>query len=95
MLKKGDKVVIHTCGEAEHYNGKIWTCKTDEFVSGNGIYQQDVIFLEGFSGSFVTKYLQKVNVDEEVERFKKYVLYFAGKDKLNDIRIAMEERELD
>lgn len=32
---------------------------------------------------------------EEFERYKKYVMYFAGKDKVNDIRIAMEENELD
>lgn len=32
---------------------------------------------------------------EELERYKKYVMYFAGKDKVNDIRMAMEDRELD
>lgn len=31
----------------------------------------------------------------EFERYKKYVRYFVSKDKLNDIRMAMEERELD
>jgi phosphoribosyl-ATP pyrophosphohydrolase len=59
MLKKGDKVVMHTCLEAETYNGRIWTCEGDEFKansSGNGV------FLEGFSGYFYTEYLQKVNV---------------------------------
>ncbi|WP_238899341.1 hypothetical protein [Clostridium sp. YIM B02500] len=59
MLKKGDKVVMHTCLEAETHNGRIWTCESDEFKansSGNGV------FLEGFSGYFYTEYLQKVNV---------------------------------
>ncbi|MEH6941493.1 hypothetical protein [Bacillus sp. JJ722] len=67
MLKKGDKVVMHTCGEAEHYNGKIWTCKNDEYVSfeGQGIYEQKLVFLEGFSGSFHTKYLQLVDLSEQ------------------------------
>jgi hypothetical protein len=32
---------------------------------------------------------------EELERYKKYVMYFAGKDKVNDIRLAMQDRELD
>lgn len=62
LLKQGDKVVIHTCLESERYNGKIWTCKTDEFIRGEGVYKQNLIFLEGFSGSFSTDYLQKVNI---------------------------------
>lgn len=59
VLKKGDKVVMHTCLEAETHNGRIWTCEGDEFKansSGNGV------FLEGFSGWFYTEYLQKVNI---------------------------------
>lgn len=36
MLRSGDNVVMHTCGEAGHYNGKIRTCKTDQFVASNG-----------------------------------------------------------
>lgn len=59
LLKKGDKVVMYTCLEAETHNGRIWTCEGDEFKansSGNGV------FLEGFSGWFYTEYLQKVNV---------------------------------
>lgn len=64
MLQKGDKVVMHTCGEAKEYDGRIWTCTCDEFVRGKGMYKQNLIFLEGFSGSFLTEYLQKVNVSE-------------------------------
>lgn len=61
MLKEGDMVVMHTCGEAEHYTGKIWTCRSDEFKSTSG---SQVVFLEGFSGYFLTKYLQYVNLTQ-------------------------------
>lgn len=73
MLKKGDLVVMHTCGEAEHYPGQIWTCKGDEFTSSSN---SQVVFLEGFSGCFLAKYLQIVNLSElqnEVEHLKKTV----------------------
>ncbi|MFS0784757.1 hypothetical protein [Bacillus sp. 1P06AnD] len=78
MLKKGDKVVMHTCGEAEHYNGKVWTCQNDEYVDfkGQGIYERNLVFLEGFSGSFLTKYLQLVDLSEqqkEIEHLKETV----------------------
>ncbi|MEC2062696.1 hypothetical protein [Bacillus inaquosorum] len=59
MLKKGDHVVMHTCGEAEHYDGKIWHCTSDEFTDRAG---QQVVFLEGISGCFLVKYLQRVNI---------------------------------
>ena len=57
MLKKGDKVVMHTCGEAEYYYGQIWTCQYDQFNAKNG---SPVVFLEGFSGYFLVEYLQYV-----------------------------------
>ena len=60
-FKKGDKVVMHSCIEAQlpDHNGKIWTCQTDSFLSkGN----EDFVFLEGFSGSFSTEYLQRVQL---------------------------------
>lgn len=66
MLKKGDTVVMHTCGEAEHYEGKIWVCAGDEFESSGGY---NVVFLEGFSGHFMVKYLQKVNFDFSYQQF--------------------------
>lgn len=62
MLKRGDKVVMHTCIEAEKYNGKIWTCEGDEYTKGKGVYSENVVFLEDFSGYFLTEYLQKVNL---------------------------------
>lgn len=77
MLKKDDVVVMHTCGEAEHYDGKLWICKADEFTKGEGIYKENLVFLEGFSGSFSTKYLQKVDVQPmklKIERSFRKVL---------------------
>lgn len=62
LLKKGDSVVMHTCGEAEHYDGKLWICTTDE-QKLHEEHNHTVVWLEGFSGCFATKYLQKVNVD--------------------------------
>lgn len=64
-LKKGELVVMHTCVEARNpkYEGKIWTCKTDQFTRGEGVYAQDSIFLEGFTGSFAPEFLQRVNVE--------------------------------
>lgn len=70
MLKKGDVVVMHTCGEAEHYAGKLWVCKTNE-QKLHEEHNYTVVWLEGFSGCFNTKYLQKVDVSvylKELER---------------------------
>lgn len=60
MLKKGDKVVMHTCVESEDYPDKVWTCQENEEIQGEGSYTQNVIFLEGFSGRFKAKFLRKV-----------------------------------
>lgn len=35
-LKKGDKVVMHTCGEEERCRGHIWTCAEDQFKASSG-----------------------------------------------------------
>ena len=59
VLLKGDKVVMHTCIEAKHYEGKIWECTTDSY-DNHGI---ELVFLDGFSGAFWTKYLQKVKIE--------------------------------
>lgn len=53
-LKKGDKVVMKNCIEAEYEKNKIYTCITDSFVDKSNT---EVVFLDGFSGSFLTKYL--------------------------------------
>lgn len=67
-LKKGDRVVMHTCIEAETHNGRIWTCSGDQFTRGTGALAQDSVFLEGFSGSFAPEFLQKVMLPTEDER---------------------------
>ncbi|MGG2065187.1 hypothetical protein [Bacillus sp. S14(2024)] len=54
---------MHTCLEAKCYDGKIWTCKTDEFTAYNGA---SVVFLEGFVGYFSTKYLRRVEILETI-----------------------------
>jgi len=60
-LSKGDKVVMHTYGEANfpENHGKIWICQTDSFMSKSNT---EVVFLEGFSGYFITEFLQRVNL---------------------------------
>ena len=62
-LKKGDKVVMHTCMESKKHDGKIWTCKSDEFKH-HPSHDYTVIMLQEFSGSFATEFLQKVNLDQ-------------------------------
>lgn len=57
-FKKGDTVVMHSCGEASFYKGKIWTCQTDSYLDRG---KQEVVFLENFSGCFSAKYLQPVH----------------------------------
>lgn len=60
-LRKGDKVVMHTCIEAKSHDGKVWTCRTDE-QKLHEKHNYTVVWLEGFSGCFAAKYLQKVNL---------------------------------
>ena len=33
-FRKGDKVVMHSCAEANFpkYKGKLWTCETDSYL---------------------------------------------------------------
>lgn len=58
-FKKGDKVVMHSCHEASlpEYKGKVWTCFTDSKPTK---WDGEVVWLEGFSGSFYCEYLQIV-----------------------------------
>ena len=57
VLHKGDKVKMVECLEARGREDKVWTCQTDSFKCDAGV---EVVFLEGFSGFFWTKYLRKV-----------------------------------
>lgn len=62
QLRKGDKVVMHTCIEAETHDGKVWTCRSDEFKHHPN-HDYTSIMLEGFSGSFQTEFLQKIDIE--------------------------------
>lgn len=57
-LKKGDKVVMHTCRDAKLFNGTIWVCAEDEKY--NKQYDTSLVYLEGLNTPFKVKYLQKV-----------------------------------
>ncbi|MBM7698663.1 hypothetical protein [Kurthia huakuii] len=63
MLKVGDQVVMHTCGEADYYDGKLWTCISDE-QKLHEEHNYTVVWLKDFSGCFDTKYLQKVRLED-------------------------------
>lgn len=63
-LKKGDKVVMHTCIEADSHDGTVWTCSTNEFKHHPN-HDYTVVMLEDYSGSFCTEFLQKVNLRSE------------------------------
>jgi hypothetical protein len=56
-LKKGDEVKMINCGEATYYAGQTWICRTDSYKDKSG---DDVVFLENFSGCFLSKCLQKI-----------------------------------
>ncbi|WP_196243730.1 hypothetical protein [Lysinibacillus sphaericus] len=64
MLAKGDKVVMENCMEAKFHEGVVWNVTYEEFTR-KGYGQRPVVFLEGFSGSFTTDYLRKVDPSEE------------------------------
>lgn len=66
MLHKGDIVVMHTSIEAEFHDGQLWKCTSNEFKS-HADHNYTVVMLEGFSGSFQTKYLQKVNLENYIK----------------------------
>lgn len=56
-FKKGDNVIMVDCYEASFpENKKKFTCQTDSFLDKA---KQDVVFLEDYSGYFLTKYLYK------------------------------------
>ncbi|MCL1654911.1 hypothetical protein M2T28_20005 [Elizabethkingia miricola] len=59
-FKEGDKVVMHSCYEAnlEEYKNIEWTCLTSSYIDKSG---NEVVFLDGFSGCFFVKYLKIFN----------------------------------
>lgn len=60
MLKKGDKVVMHTCKEASKYDGTVWVCDSDEFH--NPVNGRNMVRLEGYHKPFKAKFLQQVEI---------------------------------
>ncbi|PXW06481.1 hypothetical protein C8D70_12513 [Chryseobacterium sp. CBTAP 102] len=63
-LKKNDRVVMHSCYEAtlDEFK-KIWKCSTNSYIDKSG---EEVVFLDGFSGCFLVKYLQPVSVRKKI-----------------------------
>lgn len=63
LFKKGDVVLMHTCHESkiEEYQ-KPWVCQTDSFLARD---KSEVVFLEGFSGYFIAKFLKKIENEKE------------------------------
>lgn len=62
-LKKGDIVLMHTCGESEIYKQKYWECKTDSYMDKSG---QEAVFINGIVGSFLCKFLTIKNNGKEI-----------------------------
>ena len=59
-FKKGDKVLMYNCIEAESSNAeKIWTCRTDSFKTFHGY---DCVFLENYGGYFYVQFLKKSEI---------------------------------
>lgn len=63
VFYKGDEVVMKNCAEAtiDKYKDKIWICKTDSYLDRG---RQDVVFLEDFTGCFLTMFLEKTHSDD-------------------------------
>lgn len=85
MLKKGDKVVMHTCMEAEQEKGRIWTCRTDE-QKLHPSHNYTVVWLEGYSGCFSTEYLQKIDLSGYIHK------PLEGELTVSDIEHKIQER---
>ena len=65
-FKKGDKVIMHSCHEStfEEYKDKVWICETSSFLDKA---KEEVVFLEDFSGYFISKFLQINPLKNEME----------------------------
>jgi hypothetical protein len=67
VLKKGDKVAIHTHRYEELYKGKVFTCSTDEEFADS--MEESIVFLkeltiyrwDNIGKSFLTRFLKKVD----------------------------------
>lgn len=63
-LKEGDNVVMHSCIEATNskYKGKLIKCTSDSFMERKGYSPEEVVFLDGVSGYFSARFLEKVEL---------------------------------
>lgn len=57
-LQPGDTVVMHSCGEAEAYGGRIWPVRSEPW----DLCGTEVVLLEGYSGGFSTEKLARARV---------------------------------
>lgn len=58
-LKKGTRVIMFNCGEADHYKDKVWNCRTDSFFPKH-YNENEMVYLEGFAGWFLCDFLKVV-----------------------------------
>jgi hypothetical protein len=56
MLKKGDRVVMHSCLEADIHSGRVFTCRADESQLPSG---ERVVWLEGLCACYSVEFLKK------------------------------------
>lgn len=68
QYKVGDLVVMENCIEADYKKVKVWKCRHASFKAHSGDY---AVFLENFSGYFLSAFLRKATPDEELEYHQK------------------------
>lgn len=56
-LKKGEKVKMVDCGEADHYRDRVWITRSETWI----LCGSEVILLEGKAGGFATECLERVS----------------------------------
>lgn len=62
-FKKGDKVIMTKCTEAEVHKGRVWECADDSFQRYKKLPPKDtlhVVYLKGYDSAFWCKYLKKI-----------------------------------
>lgn len=85
MLMKGNNVVMHSCEEANRFPGKIWTCKSRQYINEQNKY---VVELEGFSKPFPVEKLQLVDLsvyEQELSTLKNMIQYRSLNKKVKEV----------
>ncbi|WP_430535937.1 hypothetical protein [Listeria rocourtiae] len=77
-IKTGDYVVMHTVAESEKHKGLLWKVISEPYMVG----KREMVFLEGYRGSFATQYLQVVEYDpmNDLNEIHRRI------DKLNEVK---------